>query len=139
MPSLPLEVLHMIFDLSDTVEKYTISQTNRYFNKLKIIKPYRYYCFWQNCFKNKTKYGKYGAIYKYFFHIEDCLKYCHEIRYDSSNGANEAHYLEIGKVIQAKKFGYITRIPLTTFNLAWDDPCNGRCDSDCNCSDCDSE
>lgn len=65
----------------------------------------------------------------FFFHIEECLKYCDKIKYNSYKGIKEAHYLEIGKVT-SKKQGFINKIKLVSFNLAWDDPCNGISDSD---------
>lgn len=130
MTSLPYELWKIIFDYSDKEEKHSLSQTNRYLHSLKYEKPPRYYCFWQNCEKGRTKHGKYGSKYVYFYHIEDCLKYCDEIKYTSYKGRNEAHYLEIGKVKQSKRHGYIKRTELVSFDLAWDDPCNGSSGSD---------
>lgn len=123
MTSLPKELWRMIFYYSDKEEQHTLSQTNKYLHSLKYTKPYRYYCFWQNCEKGRTKYGKYGSKYVYFHHIEDCLKYCDKIKYTSYKGDKEAHYLEIGKVKQSKRHGYIKRTELVSFDLAWDDPC----------------
>lgn len=71
---LPFEILHIIFDLCNTEGKYILSQTCKYFKNLKIKKPKRYYCFWQNCEKIKTKYGKYGAKYVFFFSYRRMFK-----------------------------------------------------------------
>lgn len=49
---------------------------------------------------------------------------------DNSRDNTSAHYLEIGKVKQSKKSGYVNRIQLTSFNLVWDDPCNGSSGSE---------
>jgi hypothetical protein len=132
MTSLPYELWRIIFNYCDKEEKHALSQTNKYLHSLKYKKPYRYYCFFQNCEKLRTRHGKYGSRYVYFYHIEDCLKYCDKIKYTDSfnNTEDEAHYLEIGKVKQSKKYGYIKRTKLVSFDLVWDDPCNGSIGSE---------
>lgn len=102
-------------------------------DRIEKLSPHSKYCFWQNCQLMHTVHGRHGASYVYFFHLEDCLKYCETIKYVSDRGKYEAHYLEIGKVIQDEL------TTLTTFNLAWDDPCNGPCYENCCCSNCDSD
>ena len=96
MSSLPKEIWRMVFYYSDREEQHALSQTNKYLHSLKYKKPYRYFCFWQNCEKKRTKYGQNGSKYVYFYHIEDCLKYCDKIKYDDTCDKEKAHYMIIG-------------------------------------------
>ena len=130
MSYLPKELLRIIFYYSDREQQHALSQINKYLHSLEYNKPFRYYCFWQNCEKKTTRHGKYGSTYDYFYHIEDCLKYCDEIKYKRDVSYRGAHYLEIGKVKQGEKYGYIERTELFSFNLAGDDICNGSSGSE---------
>ena len=163
LPILPIEILHIIYDLCYIEEKYSLSQTCKYFRKLK--KPIRYYCSWyidnpnynsdddsddddnfmickvasgaidkhnsvdidnpnynsdddsddDDSDDNSDDNSKYIKKYIYFFHIENCLKYCDKIKYNSERDTG-VYFIEIGKVIQLKL------IRLVSFDLHYDDP-----------------
>ena len=55
MSSLPKKLWQIIFNFCDKEEQHSLSQTNKYLHTLKYKKPYRFYCFWQNCKKKKNK------------------------------------------------------------------------------------
>ena len=105
LPILPLEILHIVYDLCYGEEKYSLSQTCKYFHKLKLKKPKRYYC---SLYIDNPNYNlddsdddsddnlEYMKTYKYFFHIENCLKYCDKIKYNSEYNTNGVSFIEIG-------------------------------------------
>lgn len=128
MSSLPKEIWRMIFYYCGKEEQYSLSQTNKYLHSLKYKKPRRYYCFWRNGNRETTKHGEYGSKYVYFYHIEDCLKYCNKIKYEdhSLNNKNKAHYLEIGKAKHSTKHStkYLKRTKLASFSFIQDNECN---------------
>jgi hypothetical protein len=79
---LPYEIILMIIKYCDNIEtRWRIYQTNSFLWSLKKDKPARYY----------IRYFYKNWIYKYYFHVESCLKYCNAYK-------GGRRHLEMGRI-----------------------------------------